>query len=186
MMLQNPDNHAFIRWCPDGHSFITTNTEEFANHVLSAIFNHSNFNSFVRQLHSYDFHKTVLGPDTFLWRHKHGFFSRGLSPEEMKQFPRKRKSETTQRIEKLEALVQKLTTEKEQLISENRRLKQSLHQLRIYKTEKSSEAQPSSRHPFDFDSDELASMTSEMPAPFMTSTSIQDLEFNDAQLPFID
>jgi hypothetical protein len=48
----------------DGRTIVIKKIDVFAANVLPKFFKHSNFQSFVRQLHIYDFHKTsTLDPN---------------------------------------------------------------------------------------------------------------------------
>ena len=49
----------YISRSADGRVIIVKNIEKFARLVLPRYFKHANFQSFVRQLHIYDFHKTA-------------------------------------------------------------------------------------------------------------------------------
>jgi len=60
-MLNEPSWQHMIRWNTDGKSFVVIHSEEFGRKVLSKLFKHSNFSSFVRQLHLYGFSKNTMG-----------------------------------------------------------------------------------------------------------------------------
>ena len=62
-------------WSRDGTSIIINDILSFAKNVLPKYFKHSNFNSFVRQLNMYDFHKCLQDPSNGEFRHD--FFKRG-------------------------------------------------------------------------------------------------------------
>lgn len=73
-------------WGESDDSIFIKNIDEFAKTVLPKYFKHSNYSSFTRQLHKYDFHKTVHNP-----RHgefKHQYFLKG-QPQLMKLIQRK-------------------------------------------------------------------------------------------------
>ncbi|KAJ3073075.1 kinase-regulated stress-responsive transcription factor skn7 [Podochytrium sp. JEL0797] len=80
------DTNAFqslIAWTPNGDSFVVYDQNEFAKEVLPLLFKHRNFQSFVRQLNKYDFHKvklTEIGIQMYgdmSSEFKHPFFIRG-------------------------------------------------------------------------------------------------------------
>lgn len=56
-MVNDPANENYIKWLPDGESFIVTDREAFMKSVLPKFFKHNNFASFVRQLNMYGWHK---------------------------------------------------------------------------------------------------------------------------------
>jgi hypothetical protein len=57
-ILRDTSNHHLIHWSANGTKFTVTNKDEFATVILPRYFKHSNFASFVRQLHLYGFHKS--------------------------------------------------------------------------------------------------------------------------------
>lgn len=63
-ILDDPRYANFIRWGPEGKSFIIIDPTEFSNGVLAEHFKHSNMSSFVRQLNKYDFHKVKSDEST--------------------------------------------------------------------------------------------------------------------------
>ncbi|KAM0747969.1 hypothetical protein T439DRAFT_87572 [Meredithblackwellia eburnea MCA 4105] len=89
-----------IAWSYDGSTFSVLNPQEFARSVLPLYFKHSNFQSFVRQLNIYGFHKVhhpnAPGPSSGNqaegpWEFKHPFFRRD-SPDLLSQVKRKSKN----------------------------------------------------------------------------------------------
>lgn len=58
-MIQNPALAHLIAWNPSGKVFSVPNPNEFSRAVLPQYFKHNNFQSFVRQLNMYGFHKSV-------------------------------------------------------------------------------------------------------------------------------
>ena len=63
------------KWGPDGTSFIINDSATFAKEVLSKYFKSGNFQSFVRQLHFYNFRK--LDKAKKVWEFRHEMFLRG-------------------------------------------------------------------------------------------------------------
>ena len=62
--MQGIGLHYHIYRGSDGRTIVIKKIEVFATYVLPKYFKHSNFQSFVRQLHIYDFHKTsTLDPN---------------------------------------------------------------------------------------------------------------------------
>ena len=57
LMVDDVTTNSYIRWGPDGTTFIVFYPEEFAREILPRCFKHNNFSSFVRQLNMYGFHK---------------------------------------------------------------------------------------------------------------------------------
>ncbi|KAG8949992.1 hypothetical protein FRC04_008071 [Tulasnella sp. 424] len=57
-MLDDKSAQDYIRWNPDGKSFVIDNQDDFAKNVLGRYLKTGNFQSFIRQLNMYDFHKT--------------------------------------------------------------------------------------------------------------------------------
>ncbi|KAJ2462815.1 Flocculation suppression protein, partial [Coemansia sp. RSA 2322] len=82
-MVADASTDKLISWTTDGDCFKVTDPMEFARDVLPSYFKHGNWQSFVRQLNMYGFHKVndlayggIFG-DTQLWMFKHPFFQRG-------------------------------------------------------------------------------------------------------------
>ncbi|KAJ3230562.1 stress-responsive transcription factor hsf1, partial [Chytriomyces hyalinus] len=50
-----------IKWSEAGDSFIVVDQFEFAREVMPVLFSHTNYQSFVRQLNKYGFHKLKAG-----------------------------------------------------------------------------------------------------------------------------
>ena len=63
-----------IAWHDDGSSFLIKDVTEFSLKILPKYFKHSNFQSFVRQLNMYDFHKCKNGEENSFY---HNMFQRG-------------------------------------------------------------------------------------------------------------
>ncbi|KAJ2633455.1 Flocculation suppression protein [Coemansia sp. RSA 1290] len=81
-MVNDTETDALISWTAEGDCFKVTDPAEFSRKVLPLYFKHNNWQSFVRQLNMYGFHKIsdlayggVFG-DTQLWMFKHPFFQR--------------------------------------------------------------------------------------------------------------
>lgn len=82
-MLEDDTIEEMIAWGPSGTTFSVANPAEFAKVVLPNWFKHSNWQSFVRQLNMYGFHKvnhTYQGTpeeEIQVWEFKHPNFRRG-------------------------------------------------------------------------------------------------------------
>lgn len=75
-ILESREYHSCIWWSEEGTSFIIQNTHTFVEKVISRVYNHSNYSSFVRQLNSYGF-KRVYTSDPALLEYSHPLFVRG-------------------------------------------------------------------------------------------------------------
>ncbi|CEH16270.1 Heat shock transcription factor [Ceraceosorus bombacis] len=82
-MLEDRSISDMIDWIPDGTAFSVANPSEFSRLILPNWFKHSNWQSFVRQLNMYGFHKvnhTFQGnpnDEVQVWEFKHSLFRRG-------------------------------------------------------------------------------------------------------------
>jgi hypothetical protein len=56
-LLEDGTHSAIVDWGAGGKSFVVKEPSEFAQKILPMLFKHKNFQSFVRQLNKYDFHK---------------------------------------------------------------------------------------------------------------------------------
>ncbi|KIO34241.1 hypothetical protein M407DRAFT_48690, partial [Tulasnella calospora MUT 4182] len=56
-MLSDESAKPYIYWSTDGESFTVKNQEAFAKNVLKRYLKTENFQSFIRKLNMYDFHK---------------------------------------------------------------------------------------------------------------------------------
>merc|ERR1712110_494879 len=68
-MLEDPNSDDIIGWSTKGDTFIVYNPSDFASMVLPQFFKHSNFQSFIRQLNLYGFHKLKQAPDWHEFTH---------------------------------------------------------------------------------------------------------------------
>lgn len=57
-MLEDESAQTYIYWNQDGKSFVIDSPDNFAKNVLGRYLKTGNFQSFIRQLNMYDFHKT--------------------------------------------------------------------------------------------------------------------------------
>ncbi|THH16478.1 hypothetical protein EW146_g4165 [Bondarzewia mesenterica] len=84
-IVNDPNNNDMIRWTDSGDSFVVLDHERLSREVLGRWFKHQKFQSFVRQLNMYGFHKIphlqqgVLksDSDTEIWNFEHPHFHRG-------------------------------------------------------------------------------------------------------------
>jgi hypothetical protein len=75
-MLEDPNTDDIISWSQSGESFVVHKPSEFSTLMLPQFFKHSNFQSFVRQLNLYGFHKLKQAPN--FHEFAHGLFKRGF------------------------------------------------------------------------------------------------------------
>ena len=100
-IFMSDEYKSYCCWNQDGSSIIVKDQSQFTKSVLPRYFKHSNFQSFVRQLNMYDFHKVVQDPSNGEFRHQ--FFKRGRNDllinikrkVHMKSQIKKRKFETS-------------------------------------------------------------------------------------------
>ncbi|CAB4483347.1 unnamed protein product [Rhizophagus irregularis] len=82
-MVEDPSIQHLISWAPSGDVFSVSNPTEFSKSVLPQYFKHNNWQSFVRQLNMYGFHKVNdmfhANPtsESQAWEFKHPDFRRG-------------------------------------------------------------------------------------------------------------
>ncbi|KAA8915347.1 hypothetical protein TRICI_002509 [Trichomonascus ciferrii] len=58
-LVNDPSNHEYINWMPDGESFYIVDKEGFEREILPKYFKHCKFSSFIRQLNMYGWHKVL-------------------------------------------------------------------------------------------------------------------------------
>ncbi|KAK6116238.1 hypothetical protein DH2020_050034 [Rehmannia glutinosa] len=88
-LVDDPTTDDVISWNEDGTTFVVWKTAEFAKDLLPNYFKHNNFSSFVRQLNTYGFRKTV--PDK--WEFANENFKRGQK-EVLAQIRRRKTAST--------------------------------------------------------------------------------------------
>ncbi|KAI3813353.1 hypothetical protein L1987_18074 [Smallanthus sonchifolius] len=72
-LVDDPTTDEMISWNERGDGFVVWKTADFARDLLPNSFKHNNFSSFVRQLNTYGFHKTL--PNKWEFANEH--FKRG-------------------------------------------------------------------------------------------------------------
>ncbi|KAF8405022.1 hypothetical protein HHK36_009918 [Tetracentron sinense] len=72
-LVEDPSTDDVISWNESGTTFVVWKPADFAKEFLPVYFKHNNFSSFVRQLNTYRFRKTV--PNR--WEFANDFFRRG-------------------------------------------------------------------------------------------------------------
>ncbi|KAI8967715.1 HSF-type DNA-binding-domain-containing protein [Mycotypha africana] len=93
-MLEDPSIQNLISWSEKGDLFSVSNPTAFSKSVLPQYFKHNNWQSFVRQLNMYGFHKvndmihSNLTSDNQTWEFKHPHFKKG-EIEELQNIKRK-------------------------------------------------------------------------------------------------
>lgn len=119
-MLADPANMDLIRWI-DTSRFVVVNPESLAAHILPNYYKHSNFNSFVRQLHGYGFHKEAMDDGSVQFYHT-SFLATAFNPTD---FSRKQSSHKSI-IENLRSEVDELKEEIRALRLQNENLQARL------------------------------------------------------------
>jgi len=73
-IFSNPEYEETCSFSPNGDTIVIKKVPEFCS-ILPLHFKHENFQSFVRQLNMYDFHKTAQDPTSHEWQHS--YFRKG-------------------------------------------------------------------------------------------------------------
>ncbi|GAN00937.1 conserved hypothetical protein [Mucor ambiguus] len=116
-MLEDPDTSDLIAWSSHGDLFSVSNPTAFSKSVLPQYFKHNNWQSFVRQLNMYGFHKvndlihSNLTNENQTWEFKHPNFRRGAVGD-LQHI--KRKSAKTQQIQLQQQLHQQQQQQQQQ------------------------------------------------------------------------
>jgi HSF-type DNA-binding len=82
-ILEDEKIQNMINWIADGSAFRVASPSEFSRIVLPTYFKHANWQSFVRQLNMYGFHKVTNSnaspddPQSQVWEFRHPNFRRG-------------------------------------------------------------------------------------------------------------
>ncbi|KAL7308581.1 Flocculation suppression protein [Mucor circinelloides] len=116
-MLEDPDTSDLIAWSSHGDLFSVSNPTAFSKSVLPQYFKHNNWQSFVRQLNMYGFHKvndlihSNLTNENQTWEFKHPNFRRGAVGD-LQHI--KRKSAKTQQLQLQQQLQQQQQQQEQQ------------------------------------------------------------------------
>jgi hypothetical protein len=115
-LFGDPANAHCCGWGKNGNSIIITKIDTFSKTVIPKYFKHSNFQSFVRQLNMYDFHKTVQDPSNGEFHHE--YFVRG-KPELLIHIKRKANKSDLRRLRLPEGVDgRQLTAESDAVLQE--------------------------------------------------------------------
>ncbi|KAG0935426.1 hypothetical protein G6F57_007097 [Rhizopus arrhizus] len=105
-MLEDIHIQNLISWSERGDTFSVSNPTIFSKTVLPQYFKHNNWQSFVRQLNMYGFHKVNdmihTNPDNQTWEFKHPNFKRGAI-DDLQFIKRKINSKTSKSINTIPA-----------------------------------------------------------------------------------
>ncbi|GAB4843870.1 hypothetical protein Ancab_013832 [Ancistrocladus abbreviatus] len=85
MLVDDPTTDGVISWNDEGTAFVVWQPAEFARDLLPALFKHSNFSSFVRQLNTYGFRKAA----TTRWEFCNDMFKKGKK-EQLREIRRRK------------------------------------------------------------------------------------------------
>jgi hypothetical protein len=97
-IFNTPEYQDICSWGPNGDTINIKRIEQFSKQILPKYFKHSNFQSFVRQLNMYDFHKTVQDPSHGEFQHQYFLKDK---PELLVYIKRKANNRTAETLKKL-------------------------------------------------------------------------------------
>lgn len=97
-IFNSPQYQDICCWGPNGNTINVKKIEQFSKEILPKYFKHSNYQSFVRQLNMYDFHKIVQDPNNGEFQHQYFVKDR---PDLLVNIKRKANNRTAESLKKL-------------------------------------------------------------------------------------
>jgi len=123
-IVNDPSCNQMIEWSQNGTAFVMRNTDKLCREVFPTKFRHSNFASFMRQLHNYGFRGRQL--ESNVYEYQHDGFIKG-KPELMGIISRKDRPPKPEPIDRIE--IELLRQENEGLKKDIAEIKQTQQQL---------------------------------------------------------